>query len=396
MSNRSLSFRLPSLVVCPSTLVPHWELEIQKFCASANVSTLRYSGAPDRRSAMLRTLSGGGESARANNECDAIVIVSYEMLRNDIAILSGIHFACCVLDEGHTIKNAKAGISVAAKQLRANHRLILSGTPLQNSVLELWSLFDFLMPEYLGSEAHFLATYSRPILALHSADCTASAQAAGEQALESLRRRVLPFILRRTKDRVAQDLPPKIVSDYLCEMGEYQSRLYDAFVESSAALHALVGADSASSSSSASASTTAPTALGTRALQELVYLRKLSTHPALVLTANHPDAVTITREIAAAGLNIDDASLSPKLLALRQILEDCGIGAEGGVVESTTSLAPARHRVLVFAQLKASLDLIAHSLFDVQMPHVSYARLDGTLEASKRVDVVQVWMLRTR
>jgi SNF2 family DNA or RNA helicase len=86
----------------------------------------------------------------------------------------------------------------------------------------------------------------------------------------------------------------------------------------------------------------------------------------------------------------------PKLLALRQILEDCGMGADGGVVESTTSLAPARHRVLVFAQLKASLDLIAHSLFDVQMPHVSYARLDGTLDASKRVDVVQVWMLRTR
>lgn len=134
-----------------------------------------------------------------------------------------------VLDEGHMIKNAKSKITQAVKSVgnRANHRMILTGTPIQNNVLELWSLFDFLMPGFLGDEMQFNSAFSRPILAsgrdlrvnpnalkkrgegpsASSAAMTSTARdaaviEAGEQALEKLHRQVLPFMLRRTKAEV--------------------------------------------------------------------------------------------------------------------------------------------------------------------------------------------------
>jgi TATA-binding protein-associated factor len=93
-----------------------------------------------------------------------IVITSYEVVRNEIATLEEFNWHYCILDEGHVIKNAKTKLTKAVKCIRANHRLILSGTPIQNNVLELWSLFDFLMPGFLGSESSFNERFGKPIL----------------------------------------------------------------------------------------------------------------------------------------------------------------------------------------------------------------------------------------
>lgn len=106
----------------------------------------------------------------------------------------------CILDEGHIVKNSKTKCSKAIKQLRANHRLILSGTPIQNNVLELHSLFDFLMPGFLGSEKQFQVRFSRPILASRDPKSSSKEQEAGALAMESLHRQVLPFLLRRVKE----------------------------------------------------------------------------------------------------------------------------------------------------------------------------------------------------
>lgn len=94
-----------------------------------------------------------------------VVITSYEVVRNDIANLEGVRWLYCILDEGHVIKNAKTKLTKAVKNIQAQHRLILSGTPIQNNVLELWSLFDFLMPGFLGTEAFFNERFGKPILA---------------------------------------------------------------------------------------------------------------------------------------------------------------------------------------------------------------------------------------
>lgn len=145
------SVHLPSLIVCPPTLTGHWYYEILKY--TDNLKPVMYTGNSRERSKLLTKLK----------KYD-IVITSYEVVRNDIASLEDIHWHYCVLDEGHIIKNAKTKLTKAVKCIRAHHRLILSGTPIQNNVLELWSLFDFLMPGFLGSEGSFNERFSKPIL----------------------------------------------------------------------------------------------------------------------------------------------------------------------------------------------------------------------------------------
>lgn len=145
------SVPLPSLIVCPPTLTGHWYYEILKY--ADNLRPIMYVGSARERARQLPKL----------NSFD-VVITSYEVVRNDLANLQGIDWHYCILDEGHIIKNAKTKLTKAVKTIRARHRLILSGTPIQNNVLELWSLFDFLMPGFLGSEGSFNERFSKPIL----------------------------------------------------------------------------------------------------------------------------------------------------------------------------------------------------------------------------------------
>lgn len=116
-----------------------------------------------------------------------LFIVSYDIVRKDIEFFSKIKFNYCILDECHIIKNGKTKASIAIKQLKANHRLVLSGTPIQNSVLELWSLFDFLMPGFLGTEKQFAAKYSKPILASRDAKCSSKEQETGDYNFQILK-----------------------------------------------------------------------------------------------------------------------------------------------------------------------------------------------------------------
>ena len=145
------SVHLPSLIVCPPTLTGHWYYEIQKY-----TDTLRpvlYTGNSRERSRLLSKLQSYD-----------VVITSYEVVRNDISNIEGHRWLYCILDEGHVIKNAKTKLTKAVKSIQAQHRLILSGTPIQNNVLELWSLFDFLMPGFLGTESSFNERFGKPIL----------------------------------------------------------------------------------------------------------------------------------------------------------------------------------------------------------------------------------------
>lgn len=145
------SVHLPSLIVCPPTLTGHWYYEILKY--TDNLKPVLYTGNSRERYKLLPKLKKSD-----------VVVTSYEVVRNDVASLQGISWQYCILDEGHIIKNAKTKLTKAVKTIRANHRLILSGTPIQNNVLELWSLFDFLMPGFLGSETSFNERFSKPIL----------------------------------------------------------------------------------------------------------------------------------------------------------------------------------------------------------------------------------------
>ncbi|KAK4687502.1 TATA-binding protein-associated factor, partial [Tremellales sp. Uapishka_1] len=357
------SAHLPSLIVCPPTLTGHWYYEISKF--TDHLSAIQYVGNGLQRTALRNQLS----------KFD-VVITSYEVVRNDIDFLSKMNWLYCVLDEGHIIKNAKTKLSAAVKQLQANHRLLLSGTPIQNNVLELWSLFDFLMPGFLGNDKLFNDRFSKPILADRDGKATPKERELATSALEALHRQVLPFLLRRLKEDVLHDLPPKIIQDYYCELSPIQKQLYDEFSKSKAAEEAgeVVSSSDAGGGQGQQ-----------HVFQSLQYLRKLCNHPKLVLDNDPARTKALMAKLGSGTPGIDDITQAPKLEALKQLLTDCGIGLP------PNEKLESPHRVLIFCQLRPMLDLIETDLFKTHMPTVTYMRMDGNTDPKKRHAVVQTF-----
>ena len=192
---------LPSLIIAPKSVVPNWEKEARKFAPS--LSVLRLEGA--RRKRYYDVL-----------EHADLVVTSYPVLLRDAELLRQ-EFHYVILDEAHTIKNSSSQITKTAYQVNARHRLALSGTPIENHLGELWSLFHFLMPGYLGSELSFQQSY-RIAIEKHRDEAT----------LKRLASRVRPLMLRRTKDLVAKDLPEKTEIVQSIDLTPRQVELYEA------------------------------------------------------------------------------------------------------------------------------------------------------------------------
>ncbi|EGI64590.1 TATA-binding protein-associated factor 172, partial [Acromyrmex echinatior] len=366
-----------SLVVCPPTLTGHWVYEAEKFFKVKDLSVIQYAGTPQDR-----------EKLRLRVPHHRLVVASYDIVRKDIEFFEAHQWNYCVLDEGHVIKNGKTKSAKAMKRLHANHRLILSGTPVQNDVLELWSLFDFLMPGFLGSEKQFAAKYSRPILACREPKAGPKEQEAGALAMEALHRQVLPFLLRRNKEDVLQDLPPKITQDYYCDLSPLQRILYEDF----RTRHSALTNNSSSSNDSQS-----------NVFEALRYLRNVCNHPKLVLSQGHPLYRTVCDMLKQQQSTLAEIEHGAKLLALKQLLLDCGIGQQQQQQTRNSSIAVnltaesahsqeqqlvSQHRALIFCQLKAMLDIVEEDLLRTHLPTVTYLRLDGSVPAAHRHSVV--------
>ncbi|XP_050252135.1 TATA-binding protein-associated factor BTAF1 isoform X1 [Quercus robur] len=372
----------PSLIVCPSTLVGHWAFEIEKYIDDSVVSTLQYVGSVQER------ISLRGHFNKHN-----VVITSYDVVRRDIDYLGHLLWNYCILDEGHIIKNAKSKITLAVKQLKAQHRLILSGTPIQNNIMDLWSLFDFLMPGFLGTERQFQAMYGKPLLAARDSKCSAKDAEAGVLAMEALHKQVMPFLLRRTKDEVLSDLPEKIIQDRYCDLSPVQLKLYERFSGANVRqeISSIVKLDDSADKGEGGSSTKASSHI----FQALQYLLKLCGHPLLAIGEKVPESLKyLLSELLPANSDIISElhrlHHSPKLVALQEILEECGIGADASSSEGT--IAVGQHRVLIFAQHKAFLDIIERDLFHTHMKNsVTYLRLDGSVESEKRFDIVKTF-----
>ncbi len=182
----------PGLIVCPASVVPVWREEIIKFFPHLSVEVLK---------------TGHDFSAHRG---PTLWLASYTQLRKHRSILDGVEFGYAVLDEGQFIKNPDAKVTQTCFAVRARHRLVLTGTPLENRQLDLWSIFRFLLPGLLGSRSAFEA-------ALH---------ADREGTIGRLRAQLAPFILRRTKREVAQELPPKVEMDLICPLTDVQRSEY--------------------------------------------------------------------------------------------------------------------------------------------------------------------------
>lgn len=370
----------PSLIICPSTLVGHWVYEIEKFIDGSLISTLQYVGSAQDRMSL-----------RSQIDKYNVIVTSYDVVRKDIDHLRELFWNYCILDEGHIIRNAKSKVTVAVKLLKCQHRLILSGTPIQNNVLDLWSLFDFLMPGFLGTERQFQATYGKPLVAARDPKCAAKDAEAGALAMEALHKQVMPFLLRRTKDEVLSDLPEKIIQDRYCDLCPVQLRLYEQFSGSHvrqeiSKIVKLNDSDVGGGSPSPNASS--------HVFQALQYLLKLCSHPLLVIGEKIPESLSpFLSELFPAASDImaelHAIQHSPKLIALQEILEECGIGVETSSPEGSMNIG--QHRVLIFAQHKALLDIIERDLFHAHMKNVTYLRLDGSVQPEKRFDIVKTF-----
>lgn len=198
--------RRPHLIVCPTSLVFNWLAEAAKF--TPNLKALALHG-PERHRDFDRIA-----------ESD-LIVTSYALIRRDAERYREFEFDTVVLDEAQHIKNRQTQNAQAVKAIRADHRIVLTGTPLENSVLDLWSIFDFLMPGYLGTAKDFRERYELPI----TRDKDVEAQ-------KRLSRRLRPFLLRRLKQEVAADLPAKLEQVSFCELTPDQRGVYQQFIES--------------------------------------------------------------------------------------------------------------------------------------------------------------------
>jgi len=354
--------RLPSLIVCPPTLSGHWQQEIKTYAPFLSVTA--YVGSPAERKNLKDHL----------DKMD-VVITSYDVCRNDIDVVDRYNWNYVVLDEGHLIKNPKAKTSMAVKKLQSNHRLILTGTPIQNNVLELWSLFDFLMPGFLGAEKVFQDRFAKPIAASRFSKASSKEQEAGALAIEALHKQVLPFLLRRLKEEVLDDLPPKILQNYYCDLSDLQKKLFDDFTKREGKKIAEeAGRDDKDAKH--------------HIFQALQYMRKLCNSPALVMKPEHRLYGDTQRILASQGTSVEDPAHAPKLTALRDLLVDCGIGVEGPESSDPLYQPIKPHRALIFCQMKEMLDMVQNTVLKSMLPSVSYLRLDGSVEASRRQDIV--------
>ena len=192
-----------SLVVAPTSLTYNWLSEFRKFAPDLSVTVLTGNGT--QRAGLIRHFTTHGDMD--------VVITSYPLIRRDIALMKDYPFRFVILDEAQNIKNAGSVAAQAVKQLQADTRFALTGTPMENGVGELWSLFDFVLPGYLPGYNTFLRKYQD-----------------GENA-EDLLRRIHPFLIRRLKQDVLEELPDKMETTLTARMTPEQERIYRASLE---------------------------------------------------------------------------------------------------------------------------------------------------------------------
>lgn len=194
----------PSIVVCPTSLVYNWKSETERF--SQEISTLIIEGTSSERSNLIALA----------NDYD-LILTSYDLIKRDIEYYKDIEFEYCILDEAQYIKNSTTQNAKSVKLLKSEVRFALTGTPIENSLADLWSIFDFIMPGYLLSYKKFKDKYEIPIVKDEDRDI-----------LKRLNKQIQPFILRRLKKDVLKELPDKIETITYAQMEETQSKLYSA------------------------------------------------------------------------------------------------------------------------------------------------------------------------
>lgn len=304
---------LKHIIICPSSLLYNWQQEFEKF--APHLETFIFHG-PNRDITALEGMHS------------PIILTTYNTVRNDIDALSLIAFGIAVIDESHNIKNPSAQITVAVNRINALSRIALSGTPVMNNTFDLYAQISFLLPGMFGNREFFKREYADPIDREQDADKVAA-----------LRKLTAPFILRRTKEQVATDLPEKVESVLWCEMREDQKAAYETIKEN---------------------------------IRSSVFI-----------------------EIKEKGLGSGKLSVINGLLKLRQVCNSCELVKDEDLftydsikteilLEELQNIIP-KHKALVFSQFTGMLDLLEKEFCKNKIP---YCRLDGSTPLQERQELV--------
>lgn len=302
------------LVVAPTSLAFNWQEEFEKF--APHVRTVIVEGTPEERQAQIE---------RAEDY--QVIITSYPLIRRDVEHYLKYVFHTMFIDEAQFIKNPQSQNAKSVKQIRTSHKFALTGTPIENSLSELWSLFDFIMPNYLYHHSKFVERFEKPIM-----------KDGSKQVLEDLGKHIEPFILRRMKSEVLTELPDKIESKMMAEMTPEQEKVYQAYLQN---IRQEITAEINKNGLEKSRM---------QILAALTRLRQICCHPATFIE------------------NYDGESGKLKLLSqiVNEILEN-------------------GHRILIFSQFTSMLEIIEQEL---KKQEIEYFYLSGNTKIKERKDYV--------
>ncbi len=307
--NDTFAAQTPSLIIAPTSLVYNWINEIKKFNPRLRI--------------MQHTGYKRGKITQISDDVQ-VVISSYGVVRNEIEDFKQIPFLCTVLDESHNIKNSRSKAYRAITKLNSEHRIALTGTPVENTLNDLWAQLNFVNPGILGNEAFFEKNFKHPI-----------EKQGNEKVSQTLKRLTAPFLLRRTKQEVVKELPPVSEQTIWCDMTDQQEKIYTK--EKSRARHALL--DDTDNNNRAQKRM--------QLLTSLMKLRQIASHPRMV--------------------NAHSASDSGKMEEVINIL---------------LNLRKEGHKALVFSSFVKHLNIIQERL---EAESINYAMLTGQTREREKV-----------
>ena len=302
-----------SLVVAPTSLLYNWKNEFKKFAPHMKIALL--NGNLEERLNYLKEYDNYD-----------VILTTYNLLKRDISYYKDLEFNYCILDEAQNIKNAHSLTAKAVKSIKSRGHLALTGTPIENSLMELWSIFDFIMPGYLYDEKGFSTRYHRRL-------------EEDKVILDDLNRFIRPFILRRYKKDVIKELPSKIEKTLIIPLEEEQKKVYGTYANYAKELVEKKVKDDEFKSSKI------------EILSYITKLRQLALDPSVVME--------------------DYKGESGKINALIDILKDAILGG---------------HKILVFSQFTAVLKNIAR---ECDFNNINYCYLDGSIPSKERGNIIE-------
>ncbi len=303
-----------TLIVAPASLVYNWNSEIRRF-------------APELTAKMVTGSAAERRKILEDAEKEEVLLTSYDLLKRDISEYEKYSFRCEIIDEAQYIKNANTQAARAVKEVQAEFKLALTGTPVENRLSELWSIFDYLMPGFLYSYKKFREEVEIPAI-----------QNSDQDAMKRLQKMIRPFVLRRLKKEVLTDLPDKLEENMFVQLTGEQQKLYDAHVK-----RMMLMLDKQSEEEFKSSKITI--------LAELTKLRQICCDPSLVFADYKADSAKVD-------------------MCLNMICN---------AVESG-------HKILLFSQFTTMLDHLAKRL---EQEKISYYMLNGSVSKEKRAEMVE-------